>query len=100
MLTPEAALQILKDLYESEIDWSICTWWDGGYFATLGQSADLIEAGAKPRRLEGETSLAHLRPSFTAFRLKKPSSGCGTLPFGCIPKPPSHRNTGACSSPL
>ena len=54
MLTPEAALQILKDLYESEIDWSICTWWDGGYFATLGQSADLIEAGAKPQRLEGE----------------------------------------------
>ena len=40
-----------RDFYASEIDWSICTWWDGGYFATLGQSADLIEGGAKPRRL-------------------------------------------------
>ena len=54
MLTPEAALQILSDLYESELDWSICTWWDGGFFATLGASADLIEGGAKPERLEGE----------------------------------------------
>ena len=67
MLTAEAALQILKDLYESEIDWSICTWWDGGYFATLGQSADLIEGGAKPRRLETRQSLGHSRPRLTAF---------------------------------
>ena len=35
------ALQILNDRYASEIDWSICTWWDGGYFATLGQSAPI-----------------------------------------------------------
>ena len=55
MLTAEGALQILRGLYASDSDWSICTWWDGGYFATLGQSADLIEAGAKPQRLEGET---------------------------------------------
>ena len=64
MLTAEAALQILKDLYASEIDWSICTWWDGGYFATLGQSADLIAGGAKPGRLEGETIARSLATEF------------------------------------
>ena len=63
MLPAEAALQILKDLYESEIDWSICTWWDGGYFATLGQSADLIEGGAKSRRLLQPLSKPAQRPS-------------------------------------
>ena len=55
MLTPEAALQILKDLYASEIDSAICGWWDDGYFATLGQSADLIkrrrQAAAPPSPL-------------------------------------------------
>ena len=71
MLSPEAALQILRDLYASEINWSICTWWDGGYFVTLGQSADLIEGGASRSAWTTRPSLARSKPSFTAFRFEE-----------------------------
>ena len=52
----------------------------------LGQSADLIEGGAKPRRPVNETIAPRSKPSFTVFRLRKPSSGRGTPPSNCIRK--------------
>ena len=71
MLTAEAALQILKRPLRIRDRWSICTWWHGGYFATLGHSADLIEGGAKPRRLEGEIIARSFETEFSRPHVSK-----------------------------
>ena len=46
-----------------------------GYFATLGQSADLIEGGAKPRRLENEAIARSFETEFHGLTWEEAVAG-------------------------
>lgn len=50
-LTNDAHLRALQELYDSEINWSIECFWDGGFMVKLGDDMNGFQSGSLHRTL-------------------------------------------------